>query len=556
METECLVYGQIGITYYELNQANAAIESLEKCLEMSRFLKNFRLNLDCLICLSKIKNALAKREKTNLNRSDEKEEQEKQIYKEALKFAEKVGDKQYALNCVASIGIMDGERSFNEFAKSFGDMFSGANNSVVVKRGKGVIKEENEGMVEDEEEITDLYKGDEKIIQNEGNLKKEKEYIESQKVQKEELASSNRKNNGKGKETANIDKRGEKGGEEDGNEVREEKNTKNENKEGLKGNEVKIEVLDEICHPIESRICQLNHELVADWEGSIWELQPQKNEISILKNLNLAEEDKKLPLGVSKLEYVDSIDKFIAAVPRIGLFVLDKKNDKKEKIFSFEKNSDNANFAIDSDICYIVRSSFELVKFNLKNKNELSKFELKGDLRSKITKIEFLKEKLLLVLTEKQLLILGSEEKFEILYQPETDSPNSPKPTSFILNSEYLIISEEGQNYKENLIIFKISIENNRSVSLEKISNIQTSSLRYLNNMLLINTQNRTFILAAEQFSKFSIAIFEFKENKLFLLQTCPNYHEESILGLEWREEQLWSWSYDGKIKKAKLSFN
>jgi hypothetical protein len=80
---------------------------------MSKHIKNLRLNLDALICISKIK--------YKSNKGDEEKSQvedAEQLFNEALGFATKLGDKKYALNCIASLGIMNGSNAFENFVRA------------------------------------------------------------------------------------------------------------------------------------------------------------------------------------------------------------------------------------------------------------------------------------------------------------------------------------------------------------------------------------------------------------------------------------------------------
>ena len=104
--------GQIGLTYAKIGDTDQAVSYLEKCKDMSRHIKNIRLNLDALICLSRIKCKPLQREESQIN-GDSKEVGD--LFREALDFAKKIGDKKYTTNCIASLGILAGTQKFEEF---------------------------------------------------------------------------------------------------------------------------------------------------------------------------------------------------------------------------------------------------------------------------------------------------------------------------------------------------------------------------------------------------------------------------------------------------------
>lgn len=104
--------GQIGLTYAKLGDTDQAVSYLEKCKDMSRHIKNIRLNLDALICLSRIKCKPVQREESQIQ-PDSKEVGE--LFREALDYAKKIGDKKYTTNCIASLGILAGTQKFEEF---------------------------------------------------------------------------------------------------------------------------------------------------------------------------------------------------------------------------------------------------------------------------------------------------------------------------------------------------------------------------------------------------------------------------------------------------------
>ena len=76
---------------------------------MSQQINNVRLNLDSIICISKIR---SKKQQTQNNESIE-------LFEEAFDYAKALGDQKYAMNCLCNLGIMEGGREFDLFAQNF-----------------------------------------------------------------------------------------------------------------------------------------------------------------------------------------------------------------------------------------------------------------------------------------------------------------------------------------------------------------------------------------------------------------------------------------------------
>jgi len=75
---------------------------------MSQQINNLRLNLDSIICISKI------RSKKNQGSNNSQE-----LFEEAFEYAKTLGDHKYAMNCLCNLGIMEGGRDFEEFSGNF-----------------------------------------------------------------------------------------------------------------------------------------------------------------------------------------------------------------------------------------------------------------------------------------------------------------------------------------------------------------------------------------------------------------------------------------------------
>ena len=115
-----------------------ALDSLNKCKEMSRHIDNLRLNLDSLICISNIRYKM---------KNKESKQEAEDLFKEALSYAEQLDDDKYSLNCVASLGILEGERQFEAFlhqvnAGHIGNIKPKQAQQINVRKSTQVIKEE------------------------------------------------------------------------------------------------------------------------------------------------------------------------------------------------------------------------------------------------------------------------------------------------------------------------------------------------------------------------------------------------------------------------------
>ena len=132
-----MVNGQIGITLADLGKSTDALAHLEKCKEMSRHIKNFRLNLDSLILISRLKYSPSAMSNSLVDPNTSQHGHDNQhhgadtsqqhntstvpkdasdLFQEALDYAKKLGDKKYATSCIASLGILKGTEDFEKFA--------------------------------------------------------------------------------------------------------------------------------------------------------------------------------------------------------------------------------------------------------------------------------------------------------------------------------------------------------------------------------------------------------------------------------------------------------
>lgn len=81
---------------------------------MSLKLNNMKLQLDCLLNMSKISNLLKEEEQENND-----DAQTWSIYERAYDCAKGLGENQTANLCLCNMGVIEGAKKFDEFVKNF-----------------------------------------------------------------------------------------------------------------------------------------------------------------------------------------------------------------------------------------------------------------------------------------------------------------------------------------------------------------------------------------------------------------------------------------------------
>jgi len=114
IESECLSTGQLGITYLDVGHWDNAMDNFKDCHDLSVKLNNMKLQLDCLLNMSKISNLLKEEEQENND-----DAQTWSIYERAYDCAKGLGENQTANLCLCNMGVIEGAKKFDEFVKNF-----------------------------------------------------------------------------------------------------------------------------------------------------------------------------------------------------------------------------------------------------------------------------------------------------------------------------------------------------------------------------------------------------------------------------------------------------
>ncbi|EGR32634.1 hypothetical protein IMG5_076640 [Ichthyophthirius multifiliis] len=102
LESECLAYGQLGVTFIQNNQYEQAHQNFGKCQELAKKIKNQKLQLDCLLHITKIMSQINfQSSNTNI-----------QILKDAVECAYGLDDKKTASLCFCNLGILEGNLAY------------------------------------------------------------------------------------------------------------------------------------------------------------------------------------------------------------------------------------------------------------------------------------------------------------------------------------------------------------------------------------------------------------------------------------------------------------
>jgi len=115
LESECLSAGQLGITLMEVGNYDMAMENLTECHNLSAKLGNMKLQLDCLLNMSKISRIFQEEEEEAAGQ----ETKTWAIFESAYDCAKGLGENQTANLCLCNMGVLEGSKKFDEFAKNF-----------------------------------------------------------------------------------------------------------------------------------------------------------------------------------------------------------------------------------------------------------------------------------------------------------------------------------------------------------------------------------------------------------------------------------------------------
>ncbi|KRW98401.1 hypothetical protein PPERSA_12880 [Pseudocohnilembus persalinus] len=109
VESECLAYGQLGVTYNEAQAFEEALDNFTNCHDLSLKLKNTKLQLDCLLSITKITSL------THLKNSDSSIK----VLKDAVDCAKQLKDNKTQALCLCNLGVLEGGKNFESYAKDF-----------------------------------------------------------------------------------------------------------------------------------------------------------------------------------------------------------------------------------------------------------------------------------------------------------------------------------------------------------------------------------------------------------------------------------------------------
>lgn len=110
-ESECLVLGQIALTYHLKGDDDTALEFYERCREKSQRVDNPKLALDSLVSSLRI------REHESITTKNRSKAPLPQEYHEVLATAKAIGEESIADRCKISMAVMQGDKQFTEFVR-------------------------------------------------------------------------------------------------------------------------------------------------------------------------------------------------------------------------------------------------------------------------------------------------------------------------------------------------------------------------------------------------------------------------------------------------------
>ena len=118
-ESECLVLGQMALTYHLKGNDETALEYYEQCRDKSHKVDNPKLALDSLISSLRI------REHESVTTNNRSKAPLPQEYREVLSMAKAIGEDSVADRCKINMAIMQGEQDFVDFVRNTKSSFKG-----------------------------------------------------------------------------------------------------------------------------------------------------------------------------------------------------------------------------------------------------------------------------------------------------------------------------------------------------------------------------------------------------------------------------------------------
>ena len=122
------------------------------------------------------------------NSNDESVAEEKEIFQEALNYAKDLGDKKYELNCIASLGILDGQKQFESFKGMFDQKMNSEQSKLRESRVINKLKQQETKNIKIES-VDEVENDDEEISKESKKQEKTEERSKKESV-KEDLPES------------------------------------------------------------------------------------------------------------------------------------------------------------------------------------------------------------------------------------------------------------------------------------------------------------------------------------------------------------------------------
>ncbi|KAL4503409.1 hypothetical protein ABPG72_001015 [Tetrahymena utriculariae] len=109
LESECLSLGQLAVANKEVGQTEDALFNFTDCYEISKKLKKVKLQLDCLLHITKLLSLTAMKNSDNSIK----------VLRDAVECAKLLDDKKTAALCLCNLGVMEGQKLYETYAEEF-----------------------------------------------------------------------------------------------------------------------------------------------------------------------------------------------------------------------------------------------------------------------------------------------------------------------------------------------------------------------------------------------------------------------------------------------------
>ena len=103
LESECLALGQMGVTHIAMQDYTAALDYLLQSYQLTRKIKNHKLQLDCLLLIVKIGTKSSFSQIENIQN----------VLQDAYFCAKSINDRKTMSICLCNIGVLSGTQKFD-----------------------------------------------------------------------------------------------------------------------------------------------------------------------------------------------------------------------------------------------------------------------------------------------------------------------------------------------------------------------------------------------------------------------------------------------------------